>query len=98
MFKTISSVALVQLSSAALSGDFFSGLETGVHVTDLDQFAEYSCPEPEITSHVESMLGMFHMAKGMMKPKSSQRTLKQTADHYEKEGDSLVEKLDKYAN
>lgn len=84
MIKLLSTVALAQMTTAAITGDFISGLETGVHVTDADKFVEYNCPEPEVSDKIQSMLGIARMASGMMK---AQKT----------DEENLIAKLDKYS-
>lgn len=84
MIKLLSTVALAQLTSAAFTKDFVSGLETGVHITDADKFTEYNCPQPEVSDKIEGMLGMYRMASGMMK---AQKT----------DEENLIVKLDKYS-
>ena len=69
MFKTLPAIALAQISAAAFTADFMSGVQTGVQITDLEMFEEYSCAEPELAPKIEQMMGMYNMAKTMMKPK-----------------------------
>ena len=49
MMKTISAVALLQLSSAAITSEFMTGAQTGIFISTEDDFADYSCPEPEMS-------------------------------------------------
>lgn len=52
MFKTIASVALLQLANAEITSEFMSGAQTGIFLTSEEEFTDYSCPEPEMSEQV----------------------------------------------
>ena len=62
--------ALVYASAVAVtnafSADFFQGLQTGLFITDVEQFNDYSCPEVEVTPAVKNFLNMIEPAKMMI--------------------------------
>ena len=90
MIRTLTTLTLTQIATASINRNFFNGFETGIHVQDIDKFEDFKCPEPEMSSQVESMVGMFKMAKGMMKPQNSKQNLNQTAN--------IIDKIDIYAD
>lgn len=53
MFKTIAAAAVVANVHASVNGDFFQGAQTGAFITDATHFADYSCPEPEMSEKVD---------------------------------------------
>merc|ERR1712187_1110345 len=86
MFKTISAVALVASSQAAINGEFFSGLQTGITVTNVAEFAEFQCPEPMISGKVAKGIQLFNAAKGVLAPKNDDEVegkLESTFNTYE---------------
>ena len=78
MFKTIASVALLQLANAELTSEFISGAQTGIFLASEEDFVDYSCPEPEMSEQVQTYINMYNSAKMMMgittpkKPKAGQ--------------------------
>ncbi len=67
MLRYLPTFAIATVCQATLTNDFFDGLQTGARLSNLDQFEEYSCAEPELTERVEKLLGMYNMAKVMIK-------------------------------
>ena len=67
MLRYLPTFAIATVCQATLTNDFFDGLQTGARLSNLDQFEEYSCAEPELTERVEQLLGMYNMAKVMIK-------------------------------
>ena len=78
MFKTLTSVALLQLVNAEITGEFISGAQTGIFLSSEEDFVDYSCPEPEMSEQVQNYINMYNSAKMMMgittpkKPKAGQ--------------------------
>lgn len=66
MFKTISTVALLQLVNAEITSEFMSGAQTGIFLSSEEEFVDYSCPEPEMSAQVENYINMYNSAKMMM--------------------------------
>ena len=84
MFKEIIAATAVTAASASINGDFLQGLQTGVFTTDLADFEDFSCPEPEISDKVEQMLNMYNMAKNMFMPQLKSGSKKASVSvHYE---------------
>lgn len=77
MFKTLTSVALLQLVNAEITSEFISGAQTGIFLSSEDDFVDYSCPEPEMSEQVQQYINMYNSAKMMMgittkKPKAGE--------------------------
>lgn len=104
MFKTFAAAAVVANVQANINGDFFQGAQTGAFITNADNFADYSCPEPELSDKVEQMMKMYNMAKAFApKPAKQTKTVTKTVDvHIEANEpidlNDLLEKIDKYAD
>ena len=67
MLRYLPTFVIATVCQATITSDFFDGLQTGARLSNLDQFEEYSCAEPEMTERVQQVLGMYNMAKGMIK-------------------------------
>merc|ERR1712071_273604 len=68
---------------------------------NIDQFDDYSCPEPETSAKVDGYFNMYNMAKNMVAPKNNKKSKKSSADAEPEEKDGmaeLIEKVDKYAD
>ena len=76
MNKALAATAMLQLSLAAPSGDFFQGAQTAVFLRDAEDFSDYSCPEPEMSEDIERYVNMIEPVKTMMggnkKPKKGE--------------------------
>jgi len=66
MFKTLTTVALLQLANAEITSEFMSGAQTGIFLSSEDEFVDYSCPEPEMSEQVSNYINMYNTAKMMM--------------------------------
>ena len=98
MFKTIVAASVATLASAAINGEFIQGVQTGAFITNEEHFADYNCPEPELSGEVEKYKGMYNMAKNMVKPKSSKSVSKTTKAASASQSTDIFDKIDKYAD
>ena len=96
MFKTIVAATAFTAVNAGINADFMQGVQTGAFIGNPAQFDDYSCPEPELSSKVEGYFNMYNMAKNMMKPKSTKKSVK-SSEPEEKSVD-IFSKIDMYAD
>ena len=66
MNKALAAAAMLQLTQAAPSGDFFQGAQTAIFLRDAEDFADYSCPMPEMSEDIERYVNMIEPVKMMM--------------------------------
>ncbi len=102
MFKTIAAAAVFANVNASVNGDFFQGAQTGAFITDAAHFADYSCPEPEMSDKVDQMMKMYNMAKAFAPKPAKQSKTVNIEIHAEASQPldvvGLIEKFDKYAD
>ena len=66
MYKALAATAMLQFAQAAPSSDFFQGAQTAIFLKSEDDFADYSCPMPEMSEDIERYVNMIEPVKMMM--------------------------------
>ena len=66
MFKVLTASAMVVGASAAKSGDFFQGVQTAIFLRSEEDFADYNCPEPEMSDNVDKYINMIEPVRMMI--------------------------------
>merc|ERR1712183_708626 len=95
MFKTVLLSTALVATQAAVTGDFFSGFQTGVFLGDFDGFEDYNCPLPELSDMAKNMIGMSNKPakKGSKKSKKPKHE-----DEDENGMGAMVDKFDQYVD
>ena len=93
MFKTIAATAVLQVTQAAISGEFLKGAQTAVFLRDAEDFADYSCPEPEMDESIERYVNMIGPVKMMVG--GAKKNKKGTKKAEDMDTNPMIDALDK---
>ena len=58
MFKVLTAAATVSIANAAITSEFMQGAQTGIFLAKEEDFADYRCPEPELSEDMERYISM----------------------------------------
>lgn len=103
MYKFLTTTALVSLSNAAFTSEFMQGAQTAIFLANESDFADYSCPEPEMDEDIERYINMIEPMKNMFAPQKPRKHKKgQSADDEPEEEEQgiigIINKMTKYAD
>ena len=73
MFRALAATATISLANAALTAEFMQGAQTAIFLAKEEDFADYSCPEPEMSEDIERYINMIEPLKAMFAPKPARR-------------------------
>ena len=103
MYKILTTTAIVSLSNAAITSELMQGAQTAIFLANESDFADYSCPEPEMNEDIERYINMIEPMKNMFAPQKPRKHKKGSNQHDEPEEEAqgivgIINKVSKYAD